>query len=110
AEEIGRATGSRSVLPIAADLATKEGCEVFVQTALAAYGAIDVLVVNAAGPPPGRFDDLDDDAWDKAFELTLMSAVRLTRLALPPMRRQKSGSIVFSTPDSRKQPTPDLTR
>ena len=105
AEEIGRATGSKTVLPIAADLSTKEGCEVFVQTALAAYGAIDVLVVNAGGPPPGRFDDLDDAAWEKAFDLTLMSAVRLTRLALPQMRKQKSGSIVYSTSTSVKQPT-----
>ena len=105
AKEIGRATGSTTVLPIAADLSTKEGCEVFVQNALSAYGAIDVLVVNAGGPPPGRFDDLDDTAWEKAFDLTLMSAVRLTRLALPQMRRQKSGSIVYSTSTSVKQPT-----
>lgn len=105
AEEIARVTGSRTVLPITADLSTKEGCETFVQTALGAYGAIDVLVVNAGGPPPGRFDDLDDGAWDKAFELTLMSAVRLTRLALPQMRKQKSGSIVYSTSTSVRQPT-----
>src|SRR5262245_32494563 len=63
AEEIARTTGSRTVVPIAADLSTAEGCETFVQTALAAYGAIDVLYVNAGGPPPGRFDDLADDAW-----------------------------------------------
>ncbi|HKW78651.1 MAG TPA: SDR family oxidoreductase [Candidatus Limnocylindria bacterium] len=105
AEEIARVTGSRTVLPITADLSTKEGCETFVQTALGAYGAIDVLVVNAGGPPPGRFDDLDDGAWDKAFELTLMSAVRLTRLALPQMRKQRSGSIVYSTSTSVRQPT-----
>jgi 3-oxoacyl-[acyl-carrier protein] reductase len=109
AEEIGRATGSRTVLPIAADLSTNEGCEVFVQTGLAAYGAIDALVVNAGGPPPGRFDDLDDAAWAKAFELTLMSAVRLTRLVLPQMRKQRSGSIVYSTSTSVKQPTQYLT-
>ncbi|MDO8506321.1 MAG: SDR family oxidoreductase [Candidatus Limnocylindria bacterium] len=109
AEEIARVTGNRSVLPIAADLATGEGCGAFVQTALGAYGAIDVLVVNAGGPPPGRFDDLDDAAWQKAFDLTLMSAVRLTRLVLPQMRKQKSGSIVYSTSTSVKQPTQYLT-
>ncbi len=104
AEEIGRATGSRTVLPIAADLSTAEGCEAFVRTALGAYGAIDILYVNAGGPPPGRFDDLDDEAWRKAFELTLMSAVRLTRLALPQMRKQKNGSIVYSTSTTLRQP------
>jgi 3-oxoacyl-[acyl-carrier protein] reductase len=105
AEEIGRTTGSRTILPVTADVSTLEGCETFVQTALAAYAAIDVLVVNAGGPPPGRFDDLDDPAWRKAFDLTLMSAVRLTRLVLPQMRKQKNGSIVYSTSTSVRQPT-----
>src|SRR5258706_13239394 len=100
AEAIGRATGSGTVLPIAADVSTDEGCETFVQSALAAYGAIDVLVVNAGGPQPGRFDDLDDAAWEQAFQLTVMSAVRLTRLALPRRRKQKSGLTRNSTPTS----------
>ena len=93
------------VLPIAADLSTTEGCETFVQTAVAKYGGVDILVVNAGGPPPGRFDDLDDAAWRKAVDLTLFSAVRLTRLALPQMRKQRGGSIVYSTSTSVRQPT-----
>ncbi len=105
AHEIERKTGSRTILPIAADLSTQEGCEVFVQNALGAFHALDILIVNAGGPPPGRFDDLDDDAWHKAVDLTLFSAVRLTRLALPQMRKQKSGSIVYSTSTSVRQPT-----
>ncbi|HZP97617.1 MAG TPA: SDR family oxidoreductase [Candidatus Limnocylindria bacterium] len=104
AEEIVSATKG-DVLPVAADLSTVDGCEAFVRTALAKYGAIDVLYVNAGGPPPGRFDDLDDAAWEKAFELTLMSAVRLTRLVLPQMRAQKGGSIVYSTSTSVRQPS-----
>lgn len=104
AEDIQRKTKG-TVLPIAADLATREGCETFVQNAIGAYGRLDILIVNAGGPPPGRFDDLDDAAWQKAVELTLFSAVRLTRLALPHMRKQKSGSIVYSTSTSVRQPT-----
>jgi 3-oxoacyl-[acyl-carrier protein] reductase len=105
AHEIERKTGNRTILPIAADLSTQEGCEVFVQNALGAFHAIDILIVNAGGPPPGRFDDLDDAAWHKAVDLTLFSAVRLTRLALPQMRKQKGGSIVYSTSTSVRQPT-----
>lgn len=93
------------VLPVAADLATAEGCETFVQSAVAAYGGVDVLVVNAGGPPPGRFDELDDEAWRKAFDLTLMSAVRLTRLGIAEMRKRGGGSIVYSTSTTVKQPT-----
>ena len=108
AEDIARSTGSKTTLPVAADLSTREGCETFVQTAHAAHGTIDILFVNAGGPPPGRFDDLGDEAWAKAFELTLMSAVRLTRLVLPYMRAQKSGSIVYSTSTTLRQPTQAL--
>jgi 3-oxoacyl-[acyl-carrier protein] reductase len=103
AEEIARETKAR-VLPVAADLSTREGCEAFVQEAIAAYGGIDVLVVNAGGPPPGRFDDLDDATWQRAVDLTLFSAVRLTRLALPELRKTK-GNIVYMTSTSVRQPT-----
>jgi len=105
ARDIERKTENKNVLPMAADLSTLEGCEAFVQNALGAFGALDILIVNAGGPPPGRFDDLDDAAWHKAVDLTLFSAVRLTRLALPQMRKQKSGSIVYSTSTSVRQPT-----
>ena len=63
-----------------------------------------MLVVNAGGPPPGRFEELDEEAWRKAVDLTLMSAVRLTRLALPELKRTK-GAIVYSTSTSVRQPT-----
>jgi 3-oxoacyl-[acyl-carrier protein] reductase len=105
AREIARKTDNKDVLPIAADVSTLEGCETFVQSAVAEFGAIDILVVNAGGPPPGRFDDLDDAAWHKAVDLTLFSAVRLTRLVLPQMRKQGGGSIVYSTSTSVRQPT-----
>ena len=104
AEDIVRKTKG-DVLPIAADLSAQEGCEAFVQNAVAAYKTVDIRIVNAGGPPPGRFDDLDDAGWQKAYELTLMSAVRLTRLVLPIMREHKGGSIVYSTSTSVRQPT-----
>ena len=103
AREVAERTGAET-LPIVSDLATTEGCERFIRDAVAKFGGIDSLIVNAGGPPPGRFDDLDDAKWQSAFELTLMSAVRLTRLALPELRKSK-GSIVYSTSTSVRQPT-----
>ncbi len=97
AKEIGAEKG------IAADVSTEEGCRAFIDGATAGLGGIDVLIVNAGGPKPGKFADLDDAAWQRAFELTLLSAVRLTRLALPELRKTK-GSIVFSTSTSVRQP------
>ena len=88
---------------IDADVSTDEGCRRFVDESVKRLGGIDVLVVNAGGPKPGTFVDLDDAAWQRAFELTLLSAVRLTRQALPELRKTK-GAIVFSTSTSVRQP------
>jgi 3-oxoacyl-[acyl-carrier protein] reductase len=66
---------------------------------------LDGLFVNAGGPPPGHFSDITDDDWKATIELTLMSAVRLTRNALPLLRKSESPSILYSTSSSVKQPT-----
>src|SRR5690606_18180335 len=52
----------------------------------AAYGDPAILVVNAGGPRPGLPSAVEDTAWAEAFDLTLMSAVRLARAVLPAMR------------------------
>ncbi len=100
-EQVAREIGAEHA--VAADVSTEAGCAAFVEGAVKALGGIDVLIVNAGGPKPGKFADLDDAAWQKAFELTLLSAVRLTRLAVPELRRSK-GSILFSTSTSVRQP------
>lgn len=103
AKEIADETRAE-VFAIAADVSTADGCRSFVAESAARFGGLDALVVNAGGPPPGRFDDLDDTAWQRALELTLFSAVRLTREALPHLRRAK-GSVTYMTSTSVRQPT-----
>lgn len=71
---------------------------------LETYGRIDGLVVNAGGPPAGGFDKFDDTDWQSAFELTLLSSVRMIRAVLPTMRQQGSGSILTITSSSVKEP------
>lgn len=68
------------------------------------FGGVDCLVVNAGGPPAGNFDDFTDDDWQAAFELTLLSAARMIRAALPHMRRRGGGSILTITSSSVKEP------
>jgi 3-oxoacyl-[acyl-carrier protein] reductase len=60
------------------------------------------------GPPSGSFSDLNDADWHSAFENIMMSAVRLARLALPPMREHGWGRIVTITSSSGKEPIPGL--
>ncbi len=72
-------------------------------------GQLDILIANAGGPPAGPPSSLDDAAWARAVELTLMSAVRLARAVVPGMRERGWGRIVNVTSLSVKQPIGDLT-
>src|ERR1700676_4760408 len=57
-------------------------------------GQVEVLVLNTGGPPPGPADETSDAVWIKQFEAMFLSAVRLTRLALPGMRRRGFGRVI----------------
>ncbi len=102
-----RDTGAE-VSGIAVDLRTADGPQRFIDAAVAAHGGVDVLVCNAGGPRPGAFDELSDADWQGAFELTLLSAVRLIRGALPSMRSRGGGRIAAITSTSVRQPIPGL--
>jgi 3-oxoacyl-[acyl-carrier protein] reductase len=74
----------------------------------ARYGAPDVLILNAGGPPPGRILDIADNAWQAGAELLLLGPLRLARLALPCMASRGFGRLVFVTSTAVRQPQPDL--
>ena len=105
AQEIADATGAQ-VEHCPADVADLDRLLRETQERL---GGIDVLVNNAGGPPPGGFDALDDAMWQQAFELNLLSTVRLFRGVLPHMREQGWGRIVTVASSSIKQPIDNLT-
>ncbi len=81
-----------------------EGIQEWFDRTVDSLGTPDALLVNAGGPPAGQFDDFDDVAWQAAFDLTLMSSVRMIRCALPHMRQVGKGSIVVITSSSVKEP------
>jgi 3-oxoacyl-[acyl-carrier protein] reductase len=72
------------------------------------FGGVDLLFVNAGGPPAGRTLSFDDAAWQNAFDLLVLSAVRLVRLAAPSMKSRGGGAIVVSTSSAVKEPIPNL--
>lgn len=72
------------------------------------FGGLDLLYVNAGGPPSGTTLSFDDEAWKQAFELLVLSAVRMVRLAVPSMKTRGGGAIVVSTSTSVKEPIPNL--
>ena len=86
------------------DASDAKSIENWVTEVVQAFERIDGLVVNAGGPPPGNFSDFTDENWQTAFDLTLMSAVRLIRGVLPHMRSGGGGSVLTITSLSVKEP------
>lgn len=107
AEAIEAETG-QAVIPIRADLTDAGEIQRLVQEALEKLGGIDILIINAGGPPPGAFLDLEPADWESAIELTLMSAVRLSYAVVPGMIERAEGSIVTNQSYSVKQPIDNL--
>ncbi len=107
AQEIQQATGSR-VLAVPVDVTRAEDLDAIVAATVREFGRIDVLVNNAGGPKPGTFEALGDEYWQAAFELNLLSTVRVIRLVLPHMRKTGSGRIINIVSTSVKQPIDGL--
>ena len=105
-EATGRAIGAAAWS--AKDVSKEGHPEELVNAAVEKLGGLDILVVNAGGPPPGTFQSVPLEAWEKAFQLTLMSAVRLVHEALPHLKRSNQGRIVFIGSISVRQPIPNL--
>ena len=61
-------------------------------------------MVNAGGPPPGKFMEFTDENWQAAFDMNLMSAVRMIREVIPSMESRGGGSILTVTSSSVKEP------
>jgi NAD(P)-dependent dehydrogenase (short-subunit alcohol dehydrogenase family) len=80
----------------AADLTDPQVPARVVQSALSAFGRLDVLV-NNVGAVRARvegFASVTDDDWEATFQINFFSAVRMTRAALPHLLAAGAGSIV----------------
>lgn len=107
AARIQSQTGN-SVASFASDIALTETPQKLVEATISQFGGLDILITNAGGPPPGRFESFDDEAWYKAIESSLLSHVRLIRAALPYLKNSASASVLTITSYSVKQPIPNL--
>jgi len=104
-----RAQSGAKVLAIAADVSQPADIERLCAATLESYGRIDALFINSGGPPPGAFIDLTPDAWQRAMNLIIDSAVRLAYGVIPTMQQQGGGSILANTSVSVRQPQDNLT-
>ncbi|HEY2930128.1 MAG TPA: SDR family oxidoreductase [Acidobacteriota bacterium] len=80
----------------------------FVKRVASGLGDVEILVTNAGGPPAGNFLDATPDDWERAFHITLLSAVIFCRETIPYMKKNRWGRIVNITSVSAKQPIDGL--
>jgi NAD(P)-dependent dehydrogenase (short-subunit alcohol dehydrogenase family) len=102
AERAIQAAGG-DVLAQRADVTRPGDLEAFAEAAVSRWGRIDGVVHNAGRSSGGSIETIDDSTWESDFQLKLMAAVRLTRLALPQLRASR-GAIVFTLAISAKAP------
>jgi 3-oxoacyl-[acyl-carrier protein] reductase len=100
---------SGRVHAISADVRSNAEIERWHKSTVEHFGPVDLLVTNSGGPPAGTFASFNDQAWQEAFELLLLSVVRMTRTVVPSMESRKKGSIVLLTSSSVKEPIANLT-
>jgi 3-oxoacyl-[acyl-carrier protein] reductase len=95
-------------LAVRGDVTNAADLERLVSKTLEAFGGIDIVVWNSGGPPPGKAAEITDDSLEAAFELLLLPAVRLVRLALPHLERSAAGRVICITSSAVKEPVPHL--
>ncbi len=106
-EEIEQ-TSEVKVVAIEADLSSEKDISALFQEAKKELKTIDILINNNGGPPPSTFEELTDEDWQKTFNSTMMSAIRLSKLVLPDMKKNKWGRIINISSVSVKTPVNGL--
>jgi 3-oxoacyl-[acyl-carrier protein] reductase len=99
---------AKHVLVEKADIADPASVEQLVAAVLNQFGRLDILVINSGHIAYGGLEDLSEQQWYDAFELLLMSSVRLARLAVPVMRENNGGDIIFLGSSTVREPPPHL--
>jgi 3-oxoacyl-[acyl-carrier protein] reductase len=87
--------GSSRVLAIQADVSTDKGAADVVIRTVETFGGVDILVNNVGLARGGDILGTSDDEWREALDQTLFPAIRVSRLAIPQMRRRGGGAIVM---------------
>lgn len=96
-----------AVVPIEADLSTKQGCQSSAERCLEALdGPPDILVNNVGAGRMLSFEETTDEQWHETFELNLFSMVRTCRALVPEMAAAGSGAVVNIASDLARQPEP----
>ncbi|EIE98207.1 SDR family NAD(P)-dependent oxidoreductase [Saccharomonospora glauca] len=82
------------VVSVRADVSDDASVRGAVAEVVERFGGLDILVNNAGIGAQGTVEDNDDDEWRRVFEVNVFGMVRVSRAALPHLRRSPSAAIV----------------
>ena len=95
-------------LAVRGDMTNPADLERLVSTTVEAFGGVDVLVLNSGGPPRTTTLAITDEQLEEAFELLLLSSVRLVRLCHPHLVASGHGRVIAITSSAVKEPIETL--
>ncbi|MCH4177745.1 MAG: SDR family oxidoreductase [Streptococcaceae bacterium] len=90
------------------DQTSLESIESLIAQTRQKFGKIEILVNNSGGPKSGKFEDFNEQDWQDAYELTLLSYIRIIRAVLPDLKATQ-GRILNNTSSSVKEPIVGIT-
>jgi 3-oxoacyl-[acyl-carrier protein] reductase len=107
AKEIRDTTGAE-VLAFPGDLDRHETIRDLIAATVGRFGRLDIMVNNSGGPPLARAHDATEEQWATAVQRSLLFFARMSREALPHLRRQGGGRIINILASTVYQPIPNL--
>ena len=107
-KQIREAGGKRNIVLVGCDLTEPDTPAKVVNKAATNLDGLDILVINAGGPPAGAFEEFDERDWKHAVDLAFLSYVRMIRAALPFLKQSRTPSVLAITSYSVKQPIDNL--
>ena len=107
AQEIKAKTGA-DVYVYAGDLEQHATIQALVATAVKQYGRLDILVNNSGGPPLAKSLTATEEQWATAVQRSLLYFARMSREAIPHLKKQGGGRIINILASTVYQPIPNL--
>jgi 3-oxoacyl-[acyl-carrier protein] reductase len=107
AQEIRDSTGAETLV-YAGDLDRYETIRDLITTTIGRFGRLDILVNNSGGPPLARAHNATEEQWAIAVQRSLLFFARMSREALPHLKKQDGGRIINILASTVYQPIPNL--